>query len=236
MINRSHLGVFFLLTVFSASSAQAAFVSDRLFLGIYSSADATAAPIKMLASGSEVEVLEEQGDYVRIKMDDGSEGWARAEFISTKAPASLTIKQVTSQRDQLQAQLNAIGVTEQTVTRLQRQLAEANQTIIDLRKDVQGEQNAALEQANLQLVNQQTLADKLKQKLTLAEEETKKLEEEAKTLKAKIRAAGGSTEDTLAKIAWVLMSMALSLVIGAVLGANWLSRRVRKRFNGRKVW
>ena len=236
MIIRLRRTICFVLIGFFACNAEAAFVSDRLFLGIYPLPDSTTPPEKMLASGTEVEILEQQGDYVRIRAKDGSEGWARAEFISDEAPASLNIKQVTTQRDQLQAQLNAIGVTEQTVKRLQRQLAEANQTIKDLRKDVQGGQAEAAKQAAEQEASRQAMVDDMQQKLDSAQTEIATLQEESKTLKTKLRAAGGNTEDTLAKIAWVLVSMLLCLVIGVALGANWLARRVRQRFNGRKVW
>jgi SH3 domain protein len=236
MINRICFSAILLFTICSINNAQAAFVSDRLYLGVYPLPDSTTAPVKMLPSGSEVEVLETQGEFVRIRMTDGNEGWARAEFISDKVPASLTIKQITTQRDQLQAQLNAIGVTEQTVNRLQRQLAEANETIKDLRKDIQDEQAVAAEQASQQQSSQQTVLNDLKQKLLASEAQVATLQEETKSLKTKIRAAGGNTEDTLEKIAWVLVSMLLCLLIGSVLGANWLARRVRKRFNGRKVW
>jgi SH3 domain protein len=217
-------------------NAQAAFVSDRLFLGIYPLPDATTTPLKMLPSGSEVKVLEEQADFVRIKTADGDEGWVRAEFIGNRAPASVTIKQVTAQRDQLQAQLNAMSVTEQTVSRLQRQLAEANETIKGLRREMQGEQVAAAEQTAQLEASQQDQITELQQKLVTTEGQVASLQAETKTLKDKIRAAGGNTEDTLVEIAWVLISMLLCLIIGAVLGANWLAQRVRKRFNGRKVW
>lgn len=216
--------------------ARAEFVSERLYLGIYELPDSSTTPIKMLPSGSEVEVMEKQDDFLRIRMADGTEGWARAEFITDNIPASLTIKQITNQRDQLQAQLNAIGVTEQTVKRLQRQLAEANNTIKELRRDVEGEQVAAAEQVAQQQQTQETLLNEFKQKLVSTEEQSMALQEEVKLLKTKLRDAGGSTEDTLEKVAWLLASMLLSLIIGAAIGANWLARKVRKRFAGRKVW
>jgi SH3 domain protein len=190
----------------------------------------------MLPSGTEVEVVEKNGDFVRIKLKDGTEGWARSEFISAKTPASLSIKQVTRQRDNLQAQLNAIGVTEETVKRLQRQLAKANRTIKGLRKNMQGEQAAAAEQAAQQEANQQAVLKELMQKLTATEEQLTALTEDNKTLKTKLRAAGVSSKDTLAKIAWLLFSMSLCLAIGFGIGTHWLGRLVRKRFNGRKVW
>jgi SH3 domain protein len=217
-------------------TVQAEYVSERLYLGIYELPDSTTTPVKMLPTGTEVEVLETQGDFVRIRAGDGSEGWARTEFISDKTPASLVLKQVTKQRDQLQVQLNAIGVTEQTVKRLQRQLAEANNTIKNLRRDVEGEQTAAAEMAAQQKEARENLTSELNQKLEQADAELLKAQEEIKLLKTRLREAGGTSEDTLVKIAWLLFSMALSLVIGAIIGAQWLSRKVRKRFAGRKVW
>ena len=218
------------------TSANAAFVSDRLYLGVYALPDTTSSLKKMLPSGSEVKVLEKEGEFVRIKSADGVEGWARAEFISEKTPASLTIKEITAQRDKLQAQLNVIGVTEQTVKRLQRQLAKANRQIKDLRKEIEDKQAASAEQVEQQRSDQTAQLEQLNQQLEESKQETLELVEEIQSLKNKFQEAGGSTQDTLTKIVWLLVTMFICLIVGIVLGAGWLERRVRKRFNGRKVW
>ena len=236
MMNRFSVGASFLAIFLCAASANAAYVSERQYLGIYSLPDTTSSPISKLPSGSEVKVLEEQGDFVRIRTADGTEGWARAEFISEKTPASLTIKEITAQRDKLQAQLNDIGITQQTVKRLQRQLASANRKIKDLGKEIESKQAAATEQVEQQKSDQVAQLKQLNEKLEQSEQVAIELAQEIKALKTKQRKAGGSTKDTLAKIVWLLCAMLLCLIVGIFLGAGWLARRVRKRFNGRKVW
>ncbi len=236
MIYRCFVIAFFMLLYISPVVVNAAYVSERLFLSIYASPRENASLVKTLPSGSEVEILEEEGEFVRIRAANDVEGWAKAEFITEQTPASLTIKQITQQRDQLQAQLNAIGVTEQTVKRLQRQLATANRQIKNLNKDIEDKQSTAQEQAEQQKFDQTAQLQLLYQELEESEQATLVLADENKALKSKLRAAGGNTHDTLTKIAWLLLSMSLCLVLGILLGIGWLARRVRRRFNGRKVW
>jgi hypothetical protein len=40
----------------------------------------------------------------------------------------------------------------------------------------------------------------------------------------------------LIRVVWVLVAMSASLGMGIYIGIRWLSGRVRRRFNGIKVW
>src|SRR5687768_5929305 len=47
---------------------QKAYISDRLILGLYAQPDPTAAPMKSLPSGLQVQILETRDAFVRIRM------------------------------------------------------------------------------------------------------------------------------------------------------------------------
>jgi hypothetical protein len=97
-------------------AGQKAYISDRLNLGMYLQPDPAATPVKSLPSGMQVEVLETRDGFARIRMVDGNEGWARAEFITTEIPAKVQLQQVTRERDRLREQLNAQAGGEQQLS------------------------------------------------------------------------------------------------------------------------
>jgi SH3 domain protein len=195
------------------AAGQKAYISDRLILGLYAQPDPTAAPIKSLPSGLQVQILETRDAFVRIRMVDGNEGWARAEFITTEMPAKVQLQQVTRERDQLRDQLNAQDGGDQ---QLATQLSQARQKI---------------QQLEQQLSNPRDSGEGVEEAFQRAQQKIAELE----------RQLGGQTatrsDDNIApKILSFLGTLLLSVGLGAMLGVRWLGARVRRRFNGLKVW
>jgi SH3 domain protein len=195
------------------TTAQKAYISDRLILGLYAQPDPAATPIKSLPSGLQVQILETRDAFVRIRIVDGNEGWARAEFITTEVPAKVQLQQVTRERDQLREQLNAqAGGDQQFAT----QLSQARQKI---------------QQLEQQLTDPQGSGEGVEEAFQRAQQKIVELE----------RQLGGKTatnpDDNIApKILSFLGTLLLSVGLGAMLGVRWLGARVRRRFNGLKVW
>ena len=200
----------------SPTAGQKAYVSDRLNLGLYMQPDPTATPVKSLPSGMQVQILETRDAFVRIRMVDGNEGWARAEFITTEPPAKVLLQQVSRERDQLREQLNAESGSEQ---QLAEQLTHARQKI---------------QQLEQQLANPQSFEENVKASDTRYQQAQQRIQELERQLAN--RAAGKRSDNIALKILGLLATLLLSIGLGAVLGARWLGTRVRRRFNGLKVW
>jgi SH3 domain protein len=197
-----------------AAAAPKAYISDRLILGLYAQPDPTATPIKSLPSGLQVQILETRDAFVRIRMVDGNEGWARAEFITTELPAKVQLQQVIRERDQLREQLNAEAGGEQQLT---TQLMQARQKIQQLEQQLPLPQEGSGEGAEEALQRAQQKIAELERQLA--------------------NSGGARSDDNIApKILSLLGTLLLSVGLGAMLGVRWLGARVRKRFNGLKVW
>jgi SH3 domain protein len=201
----------------TASAGQKAYISDRLNLGLYLQPDPTATPVKSLPSGMQVQILETRDAFVRIRMIDGNEGWARAEFITAELPAKVLLQQVTRERDQLREQLNSLAGGEQ---QLSTQLTQARQKIQQLEQQLANPQSSGESTEDLQLRHQQA---------------QRRIEELERQLENNAGARSGGDNIAL-KILGLLATLLLSIGLGAVLGARWLGTRVRRRFNGLKVW
>lgn len=230
----SRLGL--LLIPLAAGPASAEWVTERLYLGLYAQPDTNASPLQMLPTGEQVEVLQRQGDFVQLELEDGTQGWARADFIAEQPPANVRLEEVTAERDRARRQLEQVGDTEQEINQLQQKLAQANSTVARLRNELESEEEENAQQASEAVENRDKRIDTLQSKLEQARQQAADLESEKQALEERVERAGQRTDNMLLKIVWVLASMLVCLIIGAVLGARWMAARVRRRFNGLKVW
>lgn len=214
--------------------AEPAYISERLYLGLYAVPDSTTEPVKTLASGTSVEVVQRLGEYVQLQLKDGTEGWARAEFVSKEPPAKTLVKELTDERDRLRQQLERLSKNEQQKA-LQQQLAKANQDIADLNEQLKTRQSDTASVVEVEAA-QQLVIDDLKTQLINSEQTAAQLQAEVTELKK--AGTGTHTMETNIpmKVLWLLVAMFASLCMGMYIGIRWLSGRVRKRFNGLKVW
>jgi len=115
------------LALCTAASAETAYVTDSLRLGIHEAADTSDQPFVNLVSGTPVEVLERNGNYARVRLDDGREGWARATFLVPTKPAAARIGELEAKVAELEgaaaAAKSAQTSAEQELSRLTNQVA-----------------------------------------------------------------------------------------------------------------
>jgi SH3 domain protein len=210
-----------LMTLAAPAAAQTAYVSDRLFLGLYPEADSNGTPIKSMASGTQVEILETRDTYVRVRLGDGTEGWARADFVTQETPAKLLLDQMKIERDRLRQQLSAGSTADgQQLEAMQAQLVRAQQTINELQ----------LQLGNSQHQNTDAQA---------AEGRYQQAQQTITQLKQELAEQGGERKppaNLAVKILWLLFAISFSTALGAALGVRWLGARIRRRFNGLKIW
>ena len=147
------LPVVLLLTLsaqsYSAEEGDVVYVTDELRLGLYSGEDTSGRARKTLLSGARLTVLERSLMSIRVRTDDGDEGWVKTAYIVEVEPARSKLARVeaeaaaTSSR-LAEAEAALVEATEQTAD-LNTQLAEANAGITEL--PALREENTALRAA-----------------------------------------------------------------------------------------
>lgn len=85
------------LVLCAVASAETAYVTDSLRLGIHAAADTSDRAFDNLVSGTAVEVLERSSNYARVRLTDGREGWVRATFLVATKPAAARIAELEGQ-------------------------------------------------------------------------------------------------------------------------------------------
>ena len=102
------------LAVCGIARAETAYVTDSLRLGIHEAADTSDQPFVNILSGTAVEVLERNGNYARVRLDDGREGWARATFLVATKPAAARIAELESKVAELEGTTAAARAAQTT--------------------------------------------------------------------------------------------------------------------------
>jgi hypothetical protein len=112
--------------------AATAYVSDELVLGVYAEENNQGQRLATLHSGAGVETLAQSGDFTQVRLSDGTTGWVKSAFLTTKEPAVVRVKQLEEELDQSRATTPALAeaAARSEVERLKLELA-AKQSELD---------------------------------------------------------------------------------------------------------
>jgi len=77
---------------------QKRFVSDKLVLNVYAEPDQGSARLETIQTGDAVEELERSGSLVRIRLEDGREGWVGASYLTSDPPAIVRLRELQRQQ------------------------------------------------------------------------------------------------------------------------------------------
>ena len=113
--------IFSLLFLLAASSAYAEtrYISDHLIVTVRSGKGNQYKILETVPTGTSVEILEEETNYVRVITPKGTEGYIQSHYVSKKLPKSMQIAQ------------------------LQKEIAKSKQLLDEQQQNLQGSQNEA---------------------------------------------------------------------------------------------
>lgn len=106
------------MLIFAPVLLQAAHITDKLLAGMYAEPSSAGAPIKLLPSGTPVELQTEKAGFVKILLVDGQTGWVEKRFLSDEKPSKVRLLALQSKYRQQQAK---IGLYEKELLSLKKQ-------------------------------------------------------------------------------------------------------------------
>ena len=110
-------------------SAETAYVTDNLRLGLHNAADTSDRAFQTLESGQEIEVLNRDRNYAHVRLPDGVEGYLKAAYLVFDKPAKLIVAETQARVEQLETELadtrDAFAVPGATIAALQQQLSQS---------------------------------------------------------------------------------------------------------------
>ncbi len=97
-----------LLACDAAPAADSAYVIDKLLVGIHQSKDTDSAIVKVVPTGTRLEVIKREGDVANVSEPGGASGWIDAAYLSNEPPAQLRIAELEKAKAALEDQLKHI--------------------------------------------------------------------------------------------------------------------------------
>lgn len=91
-----------------ADAAEAAYVIDKLLVGIHENEDLQSTIVKVLPTGSKLEVLARKNKTAQVKDADGIVGWVDAAYLMPDAPAATQLEQMKRDKQALADRLKAL--------------------------------------------------------------------------------------------------------------------------------
>jgi hypothetical protein len=116
-------------------SAAPAYVSDELVLGVYADENNQGQRLATLHSGTGVETLGQSGEFTQVRLSDGTTGWVKSAYLTTKEPAIVRVKQLEDELDRSRATTPALAeaAARSEVERLTHALAATQAELDGLR-------------------------------------------------------------------------------------------------------
>lgn len=113
------------LLLASSAAAQTRYVTDLQEITLRSGPGLDYRIQKMLVSGQQVEVLETQDRWSRVRLSDDTTGWVFSKFIDEQKPDSLSVKQMREEIEPLRQQTSALKGENQRLIERNQELAES---------------------------------------------------------------------------------------------------------------
>jgi SH3 domain protein len=179
------------------------YVTDQLLLGLYAKNDASGKRIGTLESGAELEILERNKNYAKVKTNNGNIGWVKTAFLVGEKPAKLMLEDVEIEKKKL------VQALEENNRKLAMIRTPSAEDMAALKKDLR-EKSLGLQQAQLRI-------DELDQQLIKARAEFKWYE---------------YIQRLLHPLWWYLIGGIGLLSTGIIIGIGIVNNRLRKRFYG----
>ena len=94
------------VTIFSVGivGAKTQYVSDELIVPMRAGKGNEYKIIKMLTTGTPLEIIEEDKDYLKVRAQDGQDGWVLKQFIVSETPKAKIIAGLKQEIDRLRAE------------------------------------------------------------------------------------------------------------------------------------
>lgn len=195
-----------------ALAQQPQYISDQLRVTLRTGPSLSHKVIATLSTGDTVTIEEEgEGDWVRVKLPDGKEGWMISRYLTPEKPAALIL-----------AQQGDLGEELKALAREKQQLMEENQALKQAR-------DAALKEARTSRESYQQLKADSGEVVKYRQENTQ-LRAEVDRQAAQLKELSETVESSkyATSIKWFLAGAGV-LVVGWIMG--WALGRKRRRFN-----
>jgi hypothetical protein len=97
------------LMVWAAGPAAAAYITDKLMVGVQQQPGASGEPARLVQGGTPVEVIGRSADHLEVRLPDGATGWVETRFVTDDRPTSFLLVEAQAGKAALERELAELG-------------------------------------------------------------------------------------------------------------------------------
>lgn len=189
-----------------SAAAEIRYVTDELQLSLHELINSKGKLLQRLNSGTELELLEEEGLFAKVRTQEGIEGWTKAGFLIKDKPARAQLMELQQQNETLN---NAVHEKTAQLKRVKAELANIKHQE---------------EQANAELQGQLKNAESVVAALDKVQQENEALRRRQ------------SGQERAIPLNWGLIATAVAFILGITAGIMLFDFRSRRRHGGFRIY
>ena len=194
------------------------YITDQLRLSLYERPDEKSPVLQYLTSGEKLEAGQSLDPYIFVVTAEGKKGWMKKRFLVSKPPATLLLKQEREKNRTLSLELEKLANNDLIIAQYKKDLDDLSQQLADMTRDRDSAQSG-LKALQQQILHTQQQAERIV---------------DAKQHKA-------TPSNALAAImidywGYVVSILFGFMLIGFLIAKQILESRMKKKFQGIKVW
>lgn len=161
----------------TASAETTRYVNDYLVITLRAGMGDEYRILRTLPSGTKLEVVEEIEGHVKVRTEDGIEGWVRSQYLRETPVARIQLQQAQVEMERMSGQIESLKASESKATALSSKLEKENRdlTTLNAKLEKENKEMRVLAAKPMALEEENTL---LKSKFTEAEGERLRLDSE----------------------------------------------------------
>lgn len=129
--------LFLCTTCLSVIQAKSVFVDDRLRVGVRKEPGNKLAPHAIVFTGMKLEILEEDNKFVRIKTENGIEGWIKKSYTTSDRPAKELLDELRKSYNELKTRYEKIQSSSSINDDNSKQITSLQKKNTGLRKELE---------------------------------------------------------------------------------------------------
>ncbi len=223
MIKYVLISITFLLITLSVNAQEGKevetfYVTDQLSLSLYEIDDQRSKVLQYLDSGNKLKVSDNSGNYARVTTENGDKGWVKSAYLVSELPTILLFKQEKEKTKALIQELNKLANSSQIIDQYEKDMDALTDRLDAMTKAKKGVQTV------IDNIRQQQIENQKKSDLVV-----EATQHEADPLELLMKILPGYWR-------YLIPICFGFILIGFIIAKQLLQARMKKKFQGIKVW
>ncbi len=231
----------------NAAMSETAYIVDQLLVGLHQEKNIDSPIIKVLSTGTEVDIISREGDFAEIReIAEGKIGWVDASYLMLDQPAKVLLAGLQEKIKTLESQ-QGVQASQEIQNQNDEKTKELNKQIEDLKQSLSseklkaGELEAKISQQDKKLAQIEANGDE--NQIAVLEKQNTELQSQLDTVRQENtdQVTQTNNQPPFMQLMGSLKEKPVQIILGVLalaaflFGRRWEDRKIRRRHGGFRV-